>query len=168
MNRDFLNGLELSKETIDTIMAEYGKGVQSLREQIEDYKSQLNTTKETLSKLESEDIESIKNELQSYKDKEAQRIADEEKAIKEKALTERIEKAFGDSNFINELTRKQLINEMKTALNDEANIGKSDIEVFNALTKDQENIFVNPNQPTEIPPMGEVENTQTKQTPVIW
>ena len=32
--REFLKGLDLDKETIDTIMAEYGKNVQGLKEQI--------------------------------------------------------------------------------------------------------------------------------------
>lgn len=168
MNRDFLTGLELDKETIDTIMAEHGKTVQSLREQLEDVKNQLNTANETIKSFDDMDVDGIKKELQDYKDKEAQRIADEEKAIKEKELTERIEKAFGDSHFINDFTRKQLISDMKTALEDKANVGKSDTDIFYALTKDQENIFVNPNQPTEIPPMGEVGQTQNTQTPMIW
>lgn len=38
--REFLKGLDLDKETIDTIMAEYGKQVTGLKEQIEDYKKQ--------------------------------------------------------------------------------------------------------------------------------
>ena len=32
MKRELLEGLELDKETIDTIMAEYGKTTQGLRE----------------------------------------------------------------------------------------------------------------------------------------
>lgn len=39
--REFLKGLDLDKETIDTIMAEYGKNVTGLKEQIEDYKKQV-------------------------------------------------------------------------------------------------------------------------------
>lgn len=37
--REFLKGLDLDKETIDTIMAEYGKNVQGLKEQVEEYKT---------------------------------------------------------------------------------------------------------------------------------
>ena len=39
--RDFLKGLDLDKETINTIMAEYGKNVQGLKEQVEDYKTKM-------------------------------------------------------------------------------------------------------------------------------
>lgn len=175
MKREELENLGLSEEQITGVMklkssamSELENKVNSLEEEKKGLQTQLDTTKETLTKLESEDIESIKNELQSYKDKEAQRVANEEKATKEKALNERIERAFGDSKFINEFTRKQMINEMKNALEDESNTGKSDIEIFNSITKDQENIFVNPNQPTEIPPMGEVETNNTKERPIIW
>ena len=40
--REFLKGLELEKETIDTIMAEYGKNVTQYKEEVEKYKNQIN------------------------------------------------------------------------------------------------------------------------------
>ena len=70
--RDFLKGLDLDKETIDTIMAEYGKNVQGLKEQIEEYKS-YKTENENLSKqLEEKEksmkgFEDISNENKSLK-----------------------------------------------------------------------------------------------------
>ena len=39
--RDFLKGLELDQETIDTIMAEYGKNVTMFKEKLDEYKSQV-------------------------------------------------------------------------------------------------------------------------------
>ena len=70
--RDFLKGLDLDKETIDTIMAEYGKNVQGLKEQIEEYKS-YKTENENLSKqLEEKEksmkgFEDVSNENKSLK-----------------------------------------------------------------------------------------------------
>ena len=70
--RDFLKGLELDKETIDTIMAEYGKNVQGLKEQIEEYKG-YKTENENLSKqLEEKEktmkgFEDVSNENKSLK-----------------------------------------------------------------------------------------------------
>ena len=70
--RDFLKGLGLDKETIDTIMAEYGKNVQGLKEQIEEYKS-YKTENENLSKqLEEKEksmkgFEDVSNENKSLK-----------------------------------------------------------------------------------------------------
>lgn len=39
--REFLKGLELDQETIDTIMAEYGKNVTNYKEKIDSYKEEL-------------------------------------------------------------------------------------------------------------------------------
>ncbi len=50
--REFLKGLELEKETIDTIMAEYGKNVTQYKEEIEKYKDQ---------------IEQVQTEISEYK-----------------------------------------------------------------------------------------------------
>lgn len=52
--RDFLKGLELDKETIDTIMAEFGKQVTGLREQIDDYKNELGEYQGKINEYESE------------------------------------------------------------------------------------------------------------------
>ncbi len=43
--RDFLKGLDLEKDTIDAIMAEYGKNVQAMKEQVDDYKTKLDNYK---------------------------------------------------------------------------------------------------------------------------
>ena len=70
--RDFLKGLDLDKETIDTIMAEYGKNIQGLKEQIEEYKG-YKTENENLSKqLEEKEksmkgFEDVSNENKSLK-----------------------------------------------------------------------------------------------------
>ena len=58
--RDFLKGLDLDKETIDIIMAEYGKNVQGLKEQIEEYKG-YKTENENLSKQLEEKEKSMKS-----------------------------------------------------------------------------------------------------------
>ena len=59
--REFLKGLELDKETIDTIMAEHGKLITEAKEQILELKSQVNS-------FESEK-QNYENKLQDYKSK---------------------------------------------------------------------------------------------------
>lgn len=62
--REFLRGLELDEETIDTIMAEVGKGYTKLKEQVEELKDQnsnyADQIKELNGKIET-DTESLKN-----------------------------------------------------------------------------------------------------------
>ena len=69
--REFLKGLELDEETIDTIMAEYGKNVTRYKEAIDDYKDQVNSYENTINELNSkvadtsrfqEDLQNLKNE----------------------------------------------------------------------------------------------------------
>ena len=70
--RDFLKGLDLDKETIDTIMAEYGKNIQGLKEQIEEYKG-YKTENENLSKQ----LEEKEKSMKSFED-----VSNENKSLK--------------------------------------------------------------------------------------
>ena len=70
--RDFLKGLDLDKETIDTIMAEYGKNVQGLKEQIEEYKGYKTENENLAKQLEEKEksmkgFEDVSNENKSLK-----------------------------------------------------------------------------------------------------
>jgi len=74
--REFLKGLELDKETIDTIMAEHGKYLTGLREQVEDFKEQVsnyeNQVKELNSTIETnnktlENLQNVANENTNLK-----------------------------------------------------------------------------------------------------
>lgn len=74
--REFLKGLDLDNETINTIMAEHGKHITGLKEQIDGYKTEvegyktkideLNGTIETNSKS-LEDLQNITNERNDLK-----------------------------------------------------------------------------------------------------
>ena len=65
--REFLKGLELDDQTVDSIMAEYGKNVTKYREAIDNYKTQLNTYEDTINDLNSKvetstkDLENLQN-----------------------------------------------------------------------------------------------------------
>lgn len=49
--REFLKGLDLDKELIDSIMAEHGKYLTGLKEQVESYKTEVAGYKTTIDKL---------------------------------------------------------------------------------------------------------------------
>lgn len=59
---EFLKGLDLDTETIDTIMAEYGKRTNSFREENEKLKSKLADANNELKDFKDMDIESIKKD----------------------------------------------------------------------------------------------------------
>lgn len=76
--REFLKGLELDQETIDTIMAEHGKLVTNLKEQIDEYKEGLSAYEEKIgeyqSMLEEKDrtLENLQDVANENKDLKAQ------------------------------------------------------------------------------------------------
>lgn len=62
--REFLRGLELDEETIDTIMAEVGKGYTKLKEQVEELKEQNSNYESQVKELNGQietNSESLKN-----------------------------------------------------------------------------------------------------------
>ena len=74
--REFLKGLDLDKETIDSIMAEHGKHLTGLKEQVESYKTEVAGYKTTIDELNGkietsnkslEDLQSITNERNDLK-----------------------------------------------------------------------------------------------------
>lgn len=74
--REFLKGLELDEETIDTIMAEVGKGYTKLKEQVEELKEQNSNYETQVKELNStieennkslENLETLTNENKDLK-----------------------------------------------------------------------------------------------------
>ena len=70
---------------------------------------------------------------------------------------------FGDKKFVNEYTKNAIISDIKTALKDSNNAGKSAKDLFEELTKDKEGIFDNPNKGVSTPPTGDVNTGLAKE-----
>jgi len=177
--KDFLEKLEigenkvkLSKEDIDGIMAENGKVVKTETEKVEGkYKTDIENYKTTINDLNdkiknapnSEDFEKLKTQVADYEDKEAKRI-EQEKAIKEdETLTNNILAVFGDKKFSSDYAKNGLLADIKAEVNKEENKGKGIKEIFETLTKDREGIFANPNTFKDMPGMGDIDTTVTKE-----
>lgn len=183
--KDFLENLEigegkvkLSKEEIKTILAEHGKSVKTETEKveekynkdIEEYKSTIDDLKGQIEKApKSDEIENLKQTIADMEAKEQQRIADEKAKKDDEILTNNIIEAFGDKQFINDYTKNAIINDIKIALKDANNGGKSAKDLFEEITKDKSDIFANPNKVTDMPPMGDSEdNNNKKDIPLMW
>ena len=74
--REFLKGLDLDKEMIDTIMAEHGKHLTGLKEQVDtlkkendDYKTQIDTLNDSISEKDKslENLQELTNENKDLK-----------------------------------------------------------------------------------------------------
>ena len=156
--REFLKGLDLDSELIDTIMAEHGKLVTKDKEELQTLKSQIKELKEN--SKNAEELQLKYDELNKKIEEEtAQKKAKEEDDV----LTKNINQAFGDKKFVNDFTKNAIINEIKTALKDNANVGKSAKDLFEEITNGKDDIFENPNKLIDMPSVDEnVENTISK------
>lgn len=166
--REFLKGLELDKETINTIMAEHGKLITESKEEITELKDNVKTYEAKIKEIETatNNSDEFKKELEDLKKSIAEEKAQKEAEAKELELNTQIKEVFGDNKFVNDYTEKSLMAEIKSALKEDETKNAKDI--FEELTKDQEGLFVNPNK-VEIPATGDIDKTENKtDIPLIW
>lgn len=148
--REFLKGLDLDGELIDTIMAEYGKLVTKDKEDLQTLKSQIKDLKE--SSKGAEELQKKYDELtKQIEEENAQKKAKEEDDI----LTKNINEVIGEKHFVNDYTKNSIISEIKNALKDEQNKGKSAKDLFEQITKGKEGLFTSPNQVLDMPSVSE-------------
>jgi hypothetical protein len=148
--REFLKGLDLDSELIDTIMVEHGKLVTKDKEELQTLKAQIKELEE--SSKGAEELKTKYDELsKKVKEDEAEKKAKEE----EKMLNDNIDALLDGKKFTSDYVRNGLINDIKEGLNKPENKGKGIKELFEELTKDKEGIFVNPNAPQDIPKVNE-------------
>lgn len=146
--REFLKDLDLEADIIDIIMAQYGKSVTKDKEEIQSLKEEIKNLKEN--STGSEELQKKYDELLKEKNDLAKEKEDAEKLKKDKQMSENILNAIGNKKFVNDYTKNSIVSEVKTALSDEKNAGKSIKDLFDDITKDKEGIFVNPNKPADM------------------
>lgn len=172
MKREFLKSLELEDETIDKIMSEYGKSISNEKAKADDLTSKLEASNTKIAEYEtkitnlekvSTDSAKVQEELDNLKKSIAENEAKAKAKAEDEILTKNITSAFGDKKFVNDYTKNAIVNDIKTALKDSNNAGKSAKDLFEELTKDKEGIFDNPNKGVSTPPTGDVNTGLTKE-----
>lgn len=151
--REFLKSLDLDKETIDTIMAEHGKLITEAKEKAKDLEDKVKTYEAKIDELndKAKNSEEIQKELDTLKSEIAEEKKQKEQEDLDNKLNANILEAIKDKDFVNERTKNSIVNEIKTALQDKANVGKSAKEIFDSLTKDSTDIFKNENVIKDMP-----------------
>lgn len=139
--REYLKDLDLDLDTIDIIMAQYGRLVSKDKEEIQNLKDEIGNLKQNSNS--SEELQKKYDEL--LKEKEAA-----ESKKKDEELTKNILDIAGDKKFINDYTKNSIVSEIKNALSDEKNANKTTKDLFEEITKDKEGIFENPNKPVDM------------------
>ena len=124
----------------------------------------LKKAQDTIAALEAAkgNAEEIQKKLDEYIAADEKRKADEKAAAERAELMERMDAVLGDRRFTHDRLRDAVADDFSKALQDKANRSKSDKEIFDELTKDQ-NYFANQNAPTiNMPPMGNPSPTDVK------
>lgn len=165
--------VKLSKEEIKSIIAKHGEYIKTetekvekqYKEEISEYKSTIDDLKEQIKNApKSDELENLKGKIADYEQKEADRIAKQKAKEEDDILTKNIVEVIGDKKFVNDYTKNSIINEVKTALKDNANLGKSAKDLFEQITNGKDGIFANPNQVIDMPSVDEnVETTISKE-----
>lgn len=163
--REFLKGLDLDKETIDTIMAEHGKLITEAKEKTQELENKVKDYESKIGELSSkaETNTKVQEELDNLKKSIAENEAKAKAKAEDEILTKNITSAFGDKKFVNDYTKNAIVNDIKSALKDSNNAGKSAKDLFEELTKDKEGIFDNPNKGVSTPPTGDVNTGLAKE-----
>lgn len=150
MKTEFLKGLGIEDDAIAKIMAENGKDIEKEKAKAADLNSKLEEVNKKVSSYEAtisdlkksaEGNEDFKKKFEDLEQKIAEERAAAEKKAKEEAeeadFSNRFKTVVGEQKWRDELTEKAVYSEFKTALKDEANKGKGDKDILEALTKDK-------------------------------
>ena len=123
--------------------------------ELNDAKNTIKQLEDQLSGIESdnEEIENLRNQIETYRQADEQRQANEQAQKTENALKSRFATLKGQNEYLNEGTENWIFGEFKKALELDENKGKSDNDIYEGVIKDK-NIYVNPNQKMEIPGAG--------------
>lgn len=159
MKTEFLKELGIAEDIISKIMAENGKDIEATKGKFSDYdtlKSQVKTYETEISNLKTTETDNVtlKSDLETLKKQIKDKEEADKTAVYEKNMQERFSNLIGETKFVNDFTKNAVFSEWKKSLEDTANVGKGDKDLFDSLTKDKENVFANPNPGVNIPGIG--------------
>lgn len=154
-------------ENKDAIIAEINKqngiDVEKQKSKLAEVETENASLKSKVTELSNSESDStaIKLELDNLKQSiETDRLAKEQQEAENarlNAISARFDTVIGTNKFRDELTSNGVKTMFMNALDDEANKGKGDAEIFESLTKDN-NYFENPNKPGDMTKTGTVNN----------
>ena len=137
---------EATDEQISGLLDINSKDIGKHKKAAEDAGAELKTAKETISNLDknAKDAAALQKTIDDYK------AADEKRQAEAKAAAERTERlgrfdkahaeASKDRKWLNDFTRDGIFAQFEKALTEDANKGKSDVQIYNALINDEKGV----------------------------
>ena len=157
MKREELTALGLTEEQINEVMKKNGEDITREQKKFADYdevKAQLEKANATIDSMK--DYEAVKADVAKYQQEAQQAKADAEAKVHKLELQAKIKDFTNAKKLVNDITREAINAQLESALNDDANKGKSIEELFKALTDGKSDILKNEDAPTppEVPSMA--------------
>ncbi len=142
-------------KAVNSILDKHTKTIETLKEDKKMLESQITERDNLITEFEKNktDIDSLNKQIEDYKALE-QNYKDQ---LADRDLSDKVNSHLGKYNFVNDITKRGLFNDLKNALKDQNNTGKSTEEMYDELTKGLNDIYKpeEDNSPkVAIPPMG--------------
>jgi hypothetical protein len=173
MKRTDLEALGLEKEVMDKIMQLHGADIEAKKQEIANLKANNDEQAKKITELgenlknsegDAQKIADLQKQIDDFAKAEAERKQKEELANADRQKTNNIMDVIGDKKFVNEFTKNAVISQIKTEMDKAENAGKGIKDIFDSITKDSTDIFVNPQQAKiTIPPAGSNDGTEVKE-----
>ena len=137
MKRDFLKGLGLSDEAIDSVMAENGRDVQELKA----LRSELEAAKQELAaaRVQAGDLKAAQDEAAKWKAELEAAKADGEARLAALELKNKVREFALGKPFINDITRDAIAAQMEASLSKDSSQDMN--AVFESVTKDKADLW---------------------------
>ena len=142
MKREDLQNLGLTDEQINSVMKLNGDDINREKSKFADYdeiKQQLEKANATIDGMK--DYDDVKASVAKYQQEAETAKKEAEAKVKRLELQAKIKDFTSDKKFVNDLTREAINAQLESALNDDANKGKSLDDLLKAITDGKEDIF---------------------------
>ena len=149
MKREELTKLGLTDEQVDSVMKMNGDDINREKAKFADYdeiKQQLEKANKTIDGMA--DYDAVKADVAKYQQEAETAKKEAEAKVKRLELQAKIKDFTSGKKFVNDYTRDAINAQLESALNDDANKGKSLDELLKALTDGKEDVFCEENTPT--------------------
>lgn len=171
MTSEFLESLipetvENRAEIVKKIAAEAGKDITREQKKFADYdtiKTDLTAAQATIADLKKStgDVATLEQKIKDYETKEAERTETEKKTAKQREVAQRFAAVKGDVEFLDPAIEEAVVAKFSATIDDPANKGKGDSELYASLTKDKP-FFKSMNPPANMGGVGNVTNPDAK------
>lgn len=165
MNRNdiagILAGLELTdaqvKGLLDLNSADITKALNRQKDDLTAANDALAKARETITALEANkaDADALQKQIDDYKAADEKRKQEAQGAAQRAELERRFNAVSGDRKYLHEMVRAGVMADFGKALQDKANRGKGDKEIFDDLTRDK-GYFASQNPPADMGPVGNI------------